>query len=172
MKSLTLLFHRPRVRTHTHPATELADIIRAVHPATLRSLHGLISHPRSLARPTGTWRPPRITIPCVTGYDAPHLVATVSRYRADRSTAVSVIAAGATRTPAYVVIVRISRPDGHAVARETAEAWVRALIPELSISAVHELTDESTPTYCWVIDGSYQPLPSSPRIVQPPKVAA
>ena len=73
---------------------------------------------------------------------------------------------------AYLVFLRISAPDGRWVDPGVAQGWVRALVGSDYVECVHELPRESTPTYVWVVDGSFLPIASPAELVTPAPVPA
>lgn len=135
----------------------MAQEISQRHPDTLGNLSTMIRHPRSLSRPIPTWRPPTLKLPRFTGL--PHLTASVTRLRVGPRAQARLLGYGEDRTAAYLVSVRITNPIGAPVATDVAEAWIRALLGDHSIGAVHELGG-TAPTYVWLTDGSYLPIPS------------
>lgn len=54
-------------RTTPAAAWEIADGLRRREPATLHDLDSIIHHPRSLARPVASWRPPSKVTPRAPG---------------------------------------------------------------------------------------------------------
>lgn len=71
-----------------------------------------------------------------------------------------VLGYGEKRVPSYLVTVRITDPTGRPVAPSLAEAWVRALVPEELVSAVHEISSSSAATFVWLVDSTYTPVHS------------
>ncbi|WP_245616247.1 hypothetical protein [Corynebacterium doosanense] len=141
----------------TTPA-ELAERLVRLHPRTLGMLSTVIRHPRSLARPMASWRPPSVDLPRVDGHF--QLTATLTRHRVGPRARARVLGYGEDREPAYVISVRITDPGGADVSPSHAESWIRALIGNDSIDAVHEISHEVSPTFVWLVDGSFQPLRS------------
>ena len=161
-----MIKHLNRFPSIHSPARHAAHL-RTSFPDTLAAVASIMRHPRSLARPLATWRPPSITLP---GTDP--LVLTLSRMRVGDAVRDRVQRSGETRTPAYLITVRITDPSGHRVPRATAEAWVRALVACGQINAVHHLTDEAAPTFCWLVDGHFTPVISPASLFQQPAEAA
>lgn len=164
-----MIKHRNRLKSISSPA-RYADHIRSAFPDALGQVVSLLRHPRSLARPIATWRPPSIVLPPLPGHAA--LSLTASRMRVGEAARHIVSATGETRTPAYLVTIRVTNPSGHRVSRALAEGWVRALLENEQITAVHELTDEPTPTFCWLIDSRFAPVASPASLFQSPAHAA
>lgn len=155
----------PRLRSTSHrmfshradPAT-LAEQLRARESATISALNSILRHPRSLARPVPTWRPPSKHLP-QTG-ESSALTAAITRHRVGPRARARIRGFGETREPAYVVSVRLTEPRGRPVDPGAAEAWIRALVPADLIGTVHEITGSHPPTYCWLVDGNYLPVDS------------
>ena len=57
-------------------------------------------------------------------------------------------------------VISLSDPSGLPADRRLTEAWVRALVPEDAISAVHELPSARAATYVWLVDGHFNPIAS------------
>lgn len=144
---------------------ELTADILFHHPEILESIESIIHHPRSLARPTPQWRPPSQSLPPVLlrtreGESTPPLTLTVSRHRVGERAQARVLGFGEKRVPAYLITVRITSPSGQPVSPALAEAWVRTLVPEDLVSAVHEISSSSAATFVWLVDSSYTPVRS------------
>lgn len=137
---------------------ELTAQLRREEAPTIAALNSILHHPRSLARPLPTWRPPSKQLPAVHGGD--ELTATLTRHRVGPRARARVRGFGETREPAYVISARLTDPRGRAPERHLAEAWIRALVSEELIDAVHEIEGGQAPTYCWLVDGHYQPVHS------------
>ncbi len=158
-------FSIPSIRRDSHPgtaaiagATEIADHIRWHEAETVDAMASLIHHPRSLARPVPDWRPPSKQTPALFGSHP--LMLTITRHRVGPRARARVRGFGETRDPAYLVSVRVTDPRGRRVDPVIAEGWVRALVDEEIVDAVHEVTDGRTPTFVWLVDGRYQPVHS------------
>lgn len=148
---------RPRP-TEPVDASTLANDLRATHGATLQALNSILHHPRSLARPVPTWRPPSKQLPAIHGGEV--LTATLTRHRVGPRAKARVRGFGETREPAYLISVRLTHPRGRRVDPNLAEAWIRALVPVELINTVHELTGTQPPTFCWLSDGHHRPVMS------------
>lgn len=142
--------------------SELTTEILYHHHDTLRSIESVIRHPRSLARPTPQWRPPSKMLPPVDiqGGESLPLTFTVSRHRVGERAKARVLGYGEKRVPSYLITVRITDPTGRPVSPSLAEAWVRALVPEELVSAVHEISSSSAATFVWLVDSTYTPVHS------------
>ena len=139
----------------------LIDAVEAAYTSpeeATDSLIAMMKHPRSLARPTAQWRPPTLRLPSTAL--TPQLTVTVSRHRVGRNVRESVHNFGEKRTPAYLITLRFSDPTGRPVGPKGAEMWVRSVVADSSEDMVHELTGQSTPTYCWIVDAYFRPMPS------------
>lgn len=166
LESTTMIKHINRLAALTSP-TRHAEQLRTSHPDTLAAVTSMMRHPRSLARPVATWRPPSTSLP-----GAPPLVLTLSRMRVGDGVRDTIRNTGVSQSPAYLVTVRITDPGGHRVPATTAEAWVRAMLADEQTTCVHQLTDEPTPTFCWLIDSRFTPLPSPATLFHRPAHAA
>lgn len=167
----------PRLRMISAPisaprysAEQRAGHIRRSHPETLAAIHSTIRHPRSLARSLPSWRPPSINVVSTLGEN--ELNVTVTRHRVGPRARNLLQSYGVQKSPAYLVQIRITNPQGFLVSTEVAEGWIRAIIPPECIACVHELTDKSAPTFLWIVDGGFQPLPSPASIFQGESKAA
>ncbi|MDO4686004.1 MAG: hypothetical protein Q4A92_05605 [Corynebacterium sp.] len=138
--------------------------LRSHQPSTLQRAAGIIAHPRSLSRTTPTWRPPSIHLPSATTPKEPALVLTITRHRIDAHAKSTLRAWDPTTSllhvPAFILTFRITSRDGAQVHHHVAESWVRAILPELSESTLHQHVDASAPTFSIVLDGRFHPLPS------------
>ncbi|WP_080795535.1 hypothetical protein [Corynebacterium pacaense] len=156
--------------THRNPfrpqpsSTDYAEHLHEVFPTVLSDVGSMMRHPRSLARPIPTWRPPRIQLPPLPGTDP--LSLTLSRHCVGRETRDLLTASGGEGEPAYLITVRLSNADGYRVSAPLAEGWVRALLTGQNITSVHELRDEATPTFCWLVDSHFLPVPSPASLFQ------
>lgn len=146
-----MIRHLNRAPVTISPTT-YASHLAAVFPGPLAEVTSLIRHPRSLARPLATWRPPGAALPPLPGRDP--LKLTVTRHR------VGTAARRFVPEAAYLVTLRITSPEGYLVPANLAEGWVRALLEGQDITSVHELSDEPAPTFCWLVDARFTPLPS------------
>lgn len=155
----TTLFapRRPRGNRQTsEPVTP--DYLRARHPELLEALGSILRHPRSLARPLSSWRPPTKTLPPTPG--GPELTVALSRHRVGPRVKARIRGWGEKRTPAYLVSARITEPTGAAPSQQVAEAWIRALVGDGVDEAVHEIASRTAITYVWVTDAAYRPISS------------
>lgn len=148
-------FHARSI-TNIHPVS-LAQQIQTTATGELHRLHTIMRHPRSLARPLPSWRPPRIRLPL---RPYPELTTTLTRYRVGPRTRALISRGDELHTPAYLVSLRFSRPDGGPVHPQLSEAWVRALVGENRADTVHVLHEEHAPTYCWLVDAEFRSLRS------------
>ncbi|AQQ14977.1 hypothetical protein CGLAU_05015 [Corynebacterium glaucum] len=138
--------------------TALANDILTRSPETVDALHAIMHHPRSLSRPSATWRPPVKTLPRTGGSE--QLTAAVTRRRVGPRARARIRGYGQTQVPAYLIELRITDPSGLPVDRRVAEAWVRALVPDEAIEAVHELPATRAANYVWLVDGQFNPIES------------
>ncbi|MEH0146839.1 hypothetical protein V6D40_04070 [Corynebacterium sp. Q4381] len=136
----------------------LADEITQRFPTHLDALTAIMHHPRSLSRPTASWRPPLKTLPRFAG--GGELNAAVTRRRVGPKAKARILGYGETQVPAYLIELRLSDPSGLPADRRLTEAWVRALVPEDAIGAVHELPSARAATYVWLVDGHFNPIAS------------
>lgn len=135
----------------------LARTITIRHPDSLAALRSIIRHPRSLARPGASWRPPIKTLPRVDGAE---LTVAVTRRRVGPRARARVRGYGETNTPAYIIELRLTDSSGLRAQPRTTEAWVRALIPAEHIGAVHEIPGPRATSYVWLTDAAYTPVRS------------
>ncbi|AKK10847.1 hypothetical protein [Corynebacterium uterequi] len=124
----------------------------------LEALHAAVVHPRSLARPTATWRPPTVTLPHPAGRGG--FTAAVSRYRVGPKVRARLLGYGETRTPVYLVTIRITQPSGLPVPRARSDAWMAELVGERELGAVHDVGSRCAATYVWLVDAAYRPVRS------------
>ena len=137
---------------------ELSRTVANTHPDTILAVGSTIRHPRCLARPSAAWRPPSVRLPGTA--HLPELRATLSRQRVGNRVKARVRGYGESRTPAYVVVLRFSDPTGAPVSSLLAEAWMRALVFDSDIEAIHQLANQNAPTFTWLVDGHYRPVHS------------
>lgn len=133
------------------PSTIATDL-RHRQAETLRDIQSILHHPRSLARPAANWRPPSTTLP-------DGLTMTVTRHRVGARVKARILGFGEEREPSYLVTVRITDPDGP-VDPVRAEGWVRALVDNDLVDAVHEVPSGRAATFVWLIDARYLPVHS------------
>ncbi|HJD77576.1 hypothetical protein SAMN06295981_2499 [Corynebacterium pollutisoli] len=133
------------------PASIAVDLRR--HRAdTLRDLQSILHHPRSLARPQASWRPPGKQLP-------DGLTMTLTRHRVSERVKARVLGFGEEREPAYLITVRITDQHG-AVDPVRAEGWVRALVENSLVDAVHEVPSGRAATFVWLVDAAFHPVHS------------
>ncbi|AZA09526.1 hypothetical protein [Corynebacterium pseudopelargi] len=142
---------------NTDLATACA-VIEQEHSDTLAKIRSTIRHPRSLARPQASWRPPSITL------DPPSashgLKVAITRRRVGPNVQARIRGYGEHRRPAYVLALRFSYSNGQEVPPLLAEAWVRGIVGEANAGCVHALSDAYTPTFLWITDAQGQALHS------------
>lgn len=136
----------------------LAEHLREHYAPDLSAVQAILRHPRCLARTASTWRPPTRVIP--DPLSGGELIVALTRHRIGPRARARIRGFDPSHTAAYLLSLRFSRTDGQPVHPATAEAWVRALLPEESIDSVHEFLGESAPTYRWCVDGGFQPVAS------------
>ncbi|AGG66517.1 hypothetical protein H924_05355 [Corynebacterium callunae DSM 20147] len=159
-----MITHLNRTLSSIISPARYAELLIEVFPGALSDIHSMMRHPRSLARAIPTWRPPSLTLPTLAGHD--QLKLTLSRHRAGPAARRIVKEAGATREPAYLITARISSPEGFKVSSKLAEGWIRALLNNAGTHSVHELIDEPTPTFCWLVDADFRPVYSPASLFQ------
>ncbi|AZA11185.1 hypothetical protein [Corynebacterium gerontici] len=140
-----------------HP--DLPALLRSKQPQTLAKITSVLRHPRSLARPNPTWRPPTLSIPFPSGDGLDQVNLTITRRRVGPNAQARIKGFGEQRRPAYVISLRFSHPEATVAPPEVAEAWIRALMG-VDVDCVHVLEDEYAPTFLWMVDAQYQPLHS------------
>lgn len=151
---------RPTHRAETPDpdlAGSLARMIQNRESDSLRNVLSMIRHPRSLVRPGARWRPPTLHLPEVLGEDA--AVVAVRRHRVGTRARARIRGWGSETEPAYLLVLRFSATEKKLPAA-TPEAWVRALVPTAAADAVHQLTGETAPTFCWFVDRDFAPVHS------------
>lgn len=141
-------------------AERYANLIKEHCPQELATITSVLRHPRSLARPIPSWRPPQIKLPTLPtqASNTSGLVLVLTRHRVGPRAQARVRGFGEQRNPAYLITLRLSDPKGAEVDPQLAEAWVRALTPDACNGSIHEISHEPTPTYRWLVDGHYVPL--------------
>ncbi|PLW02388.1 hypothetical protein [Corynebacterium ulcerans] len=166
------------ISTSRYSAEQRAVHIRHSHPETLAAIRSTIRHPRSLARSLPSWRPPSIkaigagATKSTSPLEEKELNIAVTRHRVGPRARDLLQSYGAPKSPAYLVQVRITNPQGFLVPPEVAEGWIRAIIPPECIACVHELTEKAAPTFLWIVDGDFQPMLSPASIFQGESKAA
>lgn len=151
--------------THPELSATLACHLRERHGDHLAHLHAIMRHPRCLARTPSAralWRPPlyHLPDPLLGG----ELTVALSRHRLGPLARARIRGFNPHHEASYLLSLRFSRADGYPVPPTAAEAWVRALLPEGAITAVHRGPEESTPTYRWCVDGRFLALDSPPSL--------
>lgn len=154
MKNANSPASQPTVRNDRRNNASLA----AQHADLIADISSIMHHPRSLARPIPSWRPPTKTLPGTHG--SPPLTIAISRHRVGPRVKARLQGYGETRTPAYVMSARITDPAGNLVSSAIAEEWVRAILPRRHDGSVHELSSQTAKTYIWIVDGKFTPLQS------------
>lgn len=136
--------------------------LAALTPAeTVDKVRSIIQHPRSLTRPTPQWRPPVTTLHSPP--DGP-LNAAISRHRVGPTVRERLHFMGYHNQPAYLVTVRISSPTGDHIPTHLAYEWIAAIVGHGKEHYVHELIIDASPTFAWMVDGMYRPVPSPAEI--------
>lgn len=138
---------------HLNTPPAVAATLRDRESETLRDLHSILHHPRSLARHPADWRPPSKALP---GGD---LTMTLTRRRVGERAKARVLGYGGEREPVYLITLRITDPH-RAADPVLAEGWVRALVDEDLIDAVHEVPSGHAVTFVWLVDRNFVPVPS------------
>lgn len=131
--------------------------LRAHEATTLRDLHSILHHPRSLARPQANWRPPSKALP------GGRLTMALTRHRVGERAKARVLGyesgSRGESEPVYLITVRITDQRG-AVDPVAAEGWVRALVDNDLIDAVHEVPSGLAATFVWLVDARFTPVHS------------
>lgn len=150
--------------SHTVPnepsakAAEIAAALAYYHHETVSSISAIIHHPRSLARPTPTWRPPIQQLPPTpNGGD---YSMSITRHRVGARVKARIRGFGESRIPAYLITIRITGNFGQVVDPATSEGWIRTLIPAEEAGAVHEISRGPNATYVWLVDSAFEPVHS------------
>lgn len=136
-------------------AAYTAEILRH-HTDTVAALRSIIHHPRSLARPTSTWRPPTKSLPRIGS--GPRLKAAITRRRVGPRALARLRDYGQTQVPAYLVDLRLTDSSGQPTDYRVTEAWARALVPDEVIEAVHEVPSLRAVSYIWLVDSEFNPV--------------
>lgn len=150
--------------SHTVPsqpsatATEIAADLAYHHYETVSSISAIMHHPRSLARPTPTWRPPIKQLPPTPG--GADYSMSITRHRVGARVKARIRGFGESRIPAYLITIRITDNFGQVVDPATAEGWVRTLVPAELAGAVHEISRGPNATYVWLVDSAFKPVRS------------
>ncbi len=141
-------------------ATDIATAISFTCPETLSALRSVVRHPRSLARPLASWRPPSHDLPAVASVGAGPLRIALTRYRVGPRAKARVRGFGEKREPVYLINARLTHPGGGAVDPTAAEGWIRALAGQPAAGAVHEFHTSQAATFMWLVDRAGQPVAS------------
>lgn len=141
-----------------------AATLRRRYAETLEAVHAVLHHPRSLSRPTASWRPPVVKLPR-TDF-GPQLTAAVTRRRVGPRAKARIQGYGESQVPAYLVEIRFADTSGVPVDTQLTEAWVRAVVPEGHSHAVHELPAARAVSYVWLVDGTFTPIASPPSMFE------
>ena len=136
--------------------------VRTRFAPQLAAVHSMMRHPRSLARPSATWRPPSAPIPEFGRY--PRMKVTLQRYLVGEAVRTRLLAEGISRSPAYLVTLRLTSPTGERIESTLAEAWAAAIAGPDGGDCVFELTGEPAPTFCWLVGRSFLPIPAPDRL--------
>ncbi|MCS4489047.1 hypothetical protein N7326_01905 [Corynebacterium sp. ES2794-CONJ1] len=147
-----------------------------MHPTTLDELYNdissiwsMIKHPRSLARATGAWRPPR---KIVGDYPAaPTAIVAVRRYRIGAKAREDIRLYSPGASPAYLISLRLSSPESKFLPHRSAEWWITHIVGARHLECVHELSAEYAPTYCWVVNAQMEPIASPAALFAESQVA-
>ena len=83
----------------------------------------------------------------------------LTRHRVSERVKARVHGFGEEREPAYLLTVRITDSRGP-VDPVRAEGWVRALVENSLIDAVHEVPSGRAATFVWLVDAAYHPVHS------------
>ncbi|MDY3126624.1 MAG: hypothetical protein SOW59_00620 [Corynebacterium sp.] len=132
--------------------------ILVLHFHVVEQLATMMRHPRSLARPVPHWRPQTWKLPGICGEKDLHV--SISRQRVGPRAAARVRGFSESHSPAYVISLRFTDPNGVPVTPAISEAWIRALVPAPSINAVHEISQGHAATYVWLVDRDFHPVHS------------
>lgn len=154
---------------HTATFTSSPADLRKRHRDALDTVAMTIRHPRSLARGTASWRPPTIGMAPEPGQ--PALNITITRHRVGATARARIRGYGETRTPAYLVTLRLTSPDVRRISHHEADTWITAILPDTGTYNVHRIDGLGAPTYCWIIDQHFQPLESPASLFQSERVA-
>lgn len=149
---------------------DIAYMALMEQPDTLHSLESIIRHPRSLARPTPTWRPPMKRLPGILG--SSEVCVTITRHRVGPRARAHMRGFGIEGQPAYLLTFRFTSPHGGYVDPDLAEGWVRAVAGMDQAHCVHEIGEETAPTFVWMVDSDYRALPSPAALFRSASEAA
>lgn len=144
--------------TQTDTFSATIDHLRRTYKDSLGTVAMTIKHPRSLARSTATWRPPTIHFSGRQG--TPSVNLTVTRHRVGHLARARIRGYGESRTPAYMIMVRVTSPTGRPVPPHEADTWIRALLPDIGQFSLHRVDGLGAPTFCWIVDQHFTPIES------------
>ncbi|MEJ5928841.1 hypothetical protein WG915_09495 [Corynebacterium sp. H128] len=157
----------------THLPIDIAaatSTIRSRCADSLDLIEMTIKHPRSLARETAAWRPPTLRMPPQFGLSPINV--TITRRRVGHLARARIRGYGESRTPAYMLMLRLTATDGRVLEHGEAEAWLRAILPDAGTYSIHELSGLGAPTYCWIVDQHFTPIASPSSLFKTEKSAA
>ena len=160
MHNVQKKFPQPTAMNLPQSASEIAADLLYHEYDTINSIAAIMHHPRSLARPTPTWRPPIKQLPTPAGGPGGEYCMSITRHRVGTRVKARVRGFGQNRIPAYLITIRITENFGQPVDPAVAEGWVRTLVPAEMVGAVHEVSRGPNATYVWLVDSSYQPVHS------------
>lgn len=142
-------------------AADMAYFIQCEHADSIAALRSLSRHPRSLARPLASWRPPVIKLPILEWVPGSKpLRLSLTRYRVGPRARARIKSYGQARQPAYLLSVRLTSSQGTRVPTLVAEAWMRALVDAPYADAIHEITTSSAAMFVWLVDRDFKPVRS------------
>ncbi|MBI9000154.1 hypothetical protein M0E87_07515 [Corynebacterium sp. CCM 9185] len=90
--------------------------------------------------------------------------ATLQRYLVGEAVRTRLRTEGVTRTPAYLITLRLTAPTGERIDPARAEAWATAVAGPESDGCVFELTGEPAPTFCWIVERAFHPVPAPDQL--------
>lgn len=177
IQNLTKIHQSTSHMAHAHRSDSAVDsqVASTLRADTVARFSMLMKHPRSLARPTVTWRPPSLKLVGLhsTISPQPHLVASISRRRIGPNVKARLKGFGVRQQPAYLMSVRISDSKSNNVSFEHAEQWMLQLVGPQYAECIHMITDHGQcPVFVWIVGGDFQPLPSPASMFQTFQAAA
>lgn len=147
------------IKSTQSPAfTATVNYVRRAFATSLATIAMTIKHPRSLARSTAAWRPPTIRLQAEGTLVLINV--TITRHRVGHLARARIHGYGETRTPAYMVMARLTAPDGRAILNSEARTWIQAMLPDSGTYSLHRIDVLGAPTYCWVVDQHFTPIES------------
>lgn len=156
--------------TKKSPFTATIHDLRRLHCTSLETVAMTMKHPRSLARNTASWRPPTIHMPAKSAVDP--IAITVTRHRVGHLARARIRGYGESRTPAYMIAIRLTSPEGRTIGKTEAETWARALLPDSGRFSVHRIDGLGAPTFCWIVDQHFIPIESPASLFESQRSAA